>query len=98
MVNKFLIIDDRNDTRKDGSVHRILTLADQSRPALTHTLAYEPKGDDLTKLPVQGKAVDVEVEMAVRAYKWNNFQLCVEISLGNVMKVVGAPVTGSPKP
>lgn len=97
MVNKFLVIDDRNDTRKDGSVHRILTLADQSRPALTHTLAYEPKGEDLTKLPAQGKCVDREIEMAVRGFKWNNFQLCVEISLGNVTNVIGA-ANGSPKP
>lgn len=100
MVAKFLCIDDRPETRKDGSVHRILTLADQTRPALTHNLAYEPKGDDLTKLPTAGKAVDAEIEMAIRAIRWNNFQLVQEISIGTVVAVKGASGNGgeSPKP
>jgi hypothetical protein len=89
MVNRLLVIDDRIDKRNDGSLHRILSLSDQSRPALTHTLAYEPKGDDLTKLPEAGKAVDLEMDVAIRAIKWNNFQLCQEISLGTIMKVYG---------
>lgn len=96
-VLKFLCVDDRQDKRNDGSLHRILTLADQSRPALTHTLAYEPKGEeDLKKLPDQGKAVDCEIELAVRAIRWNNFQLVQEISLGTVISVVGA--NGASKP
>lgn len=92
MVCKFLVIDDRNDQRKDLSIHRILTLADQSRPALIHTLAFEPKTDDLTKLPPQGKAVDVEIEMAVRGFKWNNFQLSMAVE-GNVLNVLNGKPT-----
>jgi hypothetical protein len=97
MVLKFLCIDDRQEKRKDDSVHRILTLADQSRPALTHTLAYEPKGEDLTKLPPEGKAVDLEIDLAVRAIKWNNFQLLQEISVGSVIIVHGTNGSSSGK-
>jgi len=97
MVIKALVIDDRQDKRNDGSLHRILTLQDQSRPALTHTLAYEPKGEeDLKKLPDNGKAIDAEIELAIRAFKWNNFQLCMEVSLGTVVNVIGA--NGASKP
>lgn len=99
MVAKFLVIDDRIDKRNDGSEHRILTLADQSRPALTHTFAYAPKGDDLKQLPEQGKAVDGELEMAIRAIKWNNYQLCQELSLATILKVSGMKPgpNGAPK-
>lgn len=95
MVSKMLVIDDRPDVRKDGSRHRILTLADTQRPALTHTVAYEPKGDDLTKLPPEGKAVDLELEIAIRAFRWNNFQLCMEAN-GSILQVFSP--NGGPKP
>lgn len=97
MVSRLLVIDDREDKRNDGSIHRILTLADQSRPALTHTLAYEPKGDDLTKLPTTGKAVDLELDLAIKAIRWNNYQLVQEVSMGVIQAVHGGP-NGAPKP
>lgn len=89
MLVNMLVLDDRQDKRKDGSVHRVLALADLSRPALTHTLIYAPREDDLTKLPPEGKAVDHEVEIAIRGIKWNNFQLAQEIALGTIVSCKG---------
>ena len=95
MVAKFLVIDERFDVRKDQSRHRLLTLADQERPALIMTLDYEPTGDDLTKLPAEGKAVETVIELACKNFRWNAFQSRMVVE-GPIL-AAQAP-NGAPKP
>lgn len=69
MVGTFTVVDERfeefqSKTKGHQKVRR-LALLDLSKPALLNTVDYEPKGDDVTKLP-EGQSVGKQITLGIR--------------------------------